>query len=77
LRNTRIFRGLFDFLPLGGTKEGPDPYPENRIARIGLGRVGDAGPWGRRFERFMQTRTAADRYAAHGLCHAQRQTAGS
>jgi hypothetical protein len=69
LRYTRIFPGLFDFVPLGGTKEQPQPYTENRIGKIHLGIAGDGGPWGRSFFEFMLSRTAADIYAGHGLCH--------
>jgi hypothetical protein len=69
LRYTRIFPGLFDFIPLGGTKEAPEPHEENRISEISLGLIGDGGPWGRRFEAFMFSRPAADLYAAHGLRH--------
>ncbi len=70
LRYTRIFPGLFDFIPLGGTKEHPQPYPENRIAAIHLGLIDGGGPWGLCFAQFMQSRTVADLYAAHGLRHA-------
>ena len=70
LRYTRIFPDLFDFIPLGGTKEQPQPYAGNRIGKIHMGIVGDGGRWGRRFSEFMLGRAAADAYAAHGLCHA-------
>ena len=70
LRYVRIFPGLFDFIPLGGTREHPEPFAENRISEIHLGLVGRGGRWGRRFEKFMQGAAAADIYAAHGLCHA-------
>ncbi len=69
LRYTRIFPGWFDFLPLGGTREAPRPYPENRTAAIHLGLVGDGGAWGRCFAEFMHSRLSADVYAAHGLRH--------
>jgi hypothetical protein len=71
LRYTRIFPDLFDFLPLGGTKEQPRPFAENRVGKIHMGIVGDGGPWGQHFIEFMLSRTAADIYAGHGLCHAQ------
>jgi len=69
LRYTRIFPGLFDFLPLGGTREIPQPCAGNRIGKIHMGMVGDGGPYGRSFVEFMLSRTAADIYAGHGLCH--------
>ena len=70
LRYTRVFPGLFDFIPLGGTQENPRPYAENRISSIHLGIVNDGGPWADSFARFMQSRTVADLYAEHGLRHA-------
>jgi hypothetical protein len=69
LRYTRIFPGLFDFIPLGGTKEKPEPGEANHISEISLGLIGESGPWGRRFEAFMHSRPVADLYAAHGLRH--------
>ncbi|MEJ2659583.1 MAG: substrate-binding domain-containing protein [Desulfobacteraceae bacterium] len=71
LRYTRIFPDLFDFLPLGGTREKPQPYAENRVGKIHLALVDDGGPWGRSFTEFILSRTAADIYAGHGLCHVQ------
>jgi hypothetical protein len=71
LRYTRIFPDLFDFLPLGGTKEQPRPFAENRVGKIHMGIVGEGGPWGQHFIEFMLSRTAADIYAGHGLCHVQ------
>lgn len=67
LRYTRIFSELFDYIPLGGTKEHPKPYPQNKIAAIHMGLVGDGGAWGKRFLDFMQSPTVADIYAHHGL----------
>ncbi len=69
LRYTRIFPGLFDIIPLGGTKTHPQPYPENRIAKIHIGLIADGGAWGYRFAEFMASRTVADIYADHGLDH--------
>lgn len=69
LRYTRIFPGLFDFIPLGGTKELPVPHAGNRIAVVHLGLVDEADPWARCFADFMFSRAVADLYAAHGLCH--------
>jgi hypothetical protein len=46
LRYTRIFSDLFDFIPLGGTREQPQPYAENRVGKIHLGIVGDGGHGG-------------------------------
>jgi len=77
LRYTRIFPNLFDFIPLGGTKERPAPYPENVTADIHMGLIGGGGQWGRKFVTFMQGRQAADIYAAHGLVHYRQLPEGS
>jgi len=69
LRYTRIFPELFDFMPLGGTKQHPEPGEGNRVADIHLGLVDDGGVWGRPFAEYMLSRTVADHYRAHGLCH--------
>ena len=71
LRYTRIFPDLFDFLPLGGTREQPQPCAGNRVGKIHMGMVGDGGPYGRSFIEFMLSPTAADIYAGHGLRHVQ------
>jgi hypothetical protein len=69
LRYTRIFPDRFDFIPLGGTREHPDPYAENQTAAIHVGLIGDGGRWGPTFLVFMQGRQAAEIYTAHGLRH--------
>jgi hypothetical protein len=71
LRYKRIFPDLFDFLPLGGSREQPQPVAGNRVGEIHLGIVGDGGLYGRSFVDFMLGRAAADIYANHGLCHVQ------
>lgn len=67
LRYVRIFPDWFDYVPLGGTKTHPAPHPQNRIAAIHMGLVGQGGAWGERFLRFMHSPTVADIYARHGL----------
>jgi hypothetical protein len=67
LRYTRIFPDLFDIIPLGGTKENPTIPPENLIARIHMGLVGDGGKWGEAFMKFMRSDVVAKLYAHHGL----------
>lgn len=69
LRYTRIFPDLFDHIPLGGTKSDPVPPPENHIAAIHMGLVGDGGIWGTEVLDFLKGRTVADIYAFHGLRH--------
>jgi len=71
LRYKRIFSDLFDFLSLGGTRTQPQPFAGNRVGKIHMGLVGDGGTYGRSFFEFMLSRTAADIYAGHGLCHVQ------
>ena len=56
---------------MGGTREQPQPYAENRIGKVHIGSVGGGGQWGAGFTDFMLGRTVADIYAAHGLCHVQ------
>ena len=43
------------------------PPPENLIARIHMGLVGDGGDWGELFLNFMQSENVAQIYAYHGL----------
>jgi hypothetical protein len=70
LRYTRLFPDLFDLVPLGGTKDRPEPHPGNRIAAIHMGLVGTGGDWGPCLLEFMQSRAVAEIYAEHGLRHA-------
>lgn len=70
LRYMRVFPDILDFIPLGGTKTHPAPHPENRIADIHMGLVGDGGAWGAEIVKYLQSRTVADIYAHHGLHHA-------
>ena len=73
LRYTRIFPSFFDYIPLGGTKDQPQPLPENRIADIHMGLVGDGGAWGADAIDFFKSRPVADIYARHGLRHSLEQ----
>jgi len=67
LRYTRIFPGRFDIIPLGGSKNHPEPPPENLTAHIHMGLVGDGGIWGRQFMAFMQSEEVSQIYIQHGL----------
>ena len=67
LRYVRIFADIFDIIPLGGTIENPAPLPQNLIARIQIGLIGDGGDWGGKFMGFMQSEAVAKIYAHHGL----------
>jgi len=67
LRYTRIFPDIFDFVALGGTKDQPEPHPQNRLAATHIALVGEGGAWGTRLLEFMQSRVVADIYNQHGL----------
>lgn len=67
LRYVRIFPTLFEIVPLGGTAEAPDPYPENVVSRTHAAVIGDGGHWGRRFLRFLSSDTVSAIYIQHGL----------
>ena len=67
LRYVRIFPDWFDYVPLGGTKTQPAPHPQNRIAAIHMGLVGQGGAWGERFLTFMRSPIVAEIYARHGI----------
>ena len=67
LRYLRIFPGLFDAVPLGGTVERPAPLPGNVVGRTHLALVGDGGTWGVRLVSFLLSTPAMDIYRHHGL----------
>lgn len=67
LRYSRIFADVFDFVPLGGTREVPEPGPAHRITRYHIGLIGDGGDWGRGFAAFMTGAEAQGIYRSHGL----------
>ncbi len=69
LRYVRIFPELFDMILLGGSSSNPAAHPENRIAAIHIGLVGDGGPWGEKLMCFLLGHTVADIYHQHGLQH--------
>lgn len=69
LRYITLFPDDFDLLPLGGTRTRPEPPPENRIAKIHMGVVGDGGRWGERLVDFMAGDRVAGIYGQHGLHH--------
>ena len=67
LRFTRIFPDVFDFVPLGGTRDDPAPGPAHRITRYHIGLVGGGGDWGPGFADFMTGGEAQGIYRSHGL----------
>ncbi|MEE8352144.1 MAG: substrate-binding domain-containing protein [Rhodospirillales bacterium] len=66
LRYSRIFPDVFNFVPLGGTHDNPDPGPGHEITCYHIGMVGDGGEWGRVFADFMAGDAGAI-YERHGL----------
>lgn len=68
LRYVRIFPELFDFVPLGGTRDDPRPLPGVVITSYAVARVGDGGEWGRAFIDFLLGSEGARVYGRHGLC---------
>ncbi|MBU4262563.1 MAG: substrate-binding domain-containing protein [Proteobacteria bacterium] len=70
LRYTRIFPELFAMIPLGGTIDQPQPYPENVISLSHAGLIGDGGGWGAVFLDFLASEAITDIYTHHGLLRA-------
>lgn len=67
LRFARIFPEHFEFIPLGGTKENPQPSTKNICTGYHIGLVEDGGKWGEAFVDFMFSNTVTKLYAEHGL----------
>jgi len=67
LRYSRIFPDVFEFVPLGGSRDDPDPGPAQQITRYHLGLVRSGGEWGGKFRDFMASDRATDIYRSHGL----------
>ncbi|HUV51339.1 MAG TPA: substrate-binding domain-containing protein [Anaerolineae bacterium] len=69
LRYTRIFPDLFEIIPLGGTTEDPQPFPENVISSTHAGIIEDGGKWGAQFLSFLSSKPVSEIYSHHGLLH--------
>jgi len=67
LRYTRIFPDTFDFIPLGGDRQHPQPLPENVISESSVGLIDGNHPGGLRLLDFLLSDTARTIYAHHGL----------
>jgi hypothetical protein len=67
LRYSRIFADHFDFIPLGGSKDQPEPSANNIGTTYFIGKVGDGGNWGEQFIDFMFCDTVTRLYREHGL----------
>lgn len=61
------FPGLFDFIPLGGTRDFPDPEKGNIIGNTSVAAVKGGGPYGKRFVDFILSKPTAKIYKSHGL----------
>lgn len=67
LRYTRIFPGLFEIIPLGGTPQDPQPFPGNSISESHVGIIHDGGKWGMPFFDFLSSEAVRSIYADHGM----------
>jgi len=69
LRYCRIFPENFDFIPLGGTKENPQPSQSNSCTDYHIGIMSNAGnpAVARLFVDFLLGGTGAAIYESHGL----------
>jgi hypothetical protein len=67
LRYTRIFPGLFDFIPLGGSKTAPVPGPANVTTVYHACLLNDSGAWGSLFLEFLFSGLVTGIYQSHGL----------
>ena len=67
LHFTRLFPGVFEIVPLGGTVDRPEPLPGNAVGLTHAGLVGDGGRFGGAFFEFLLSETVADIYRRHGL----------
>lgn len=67
LRYSRIFADTFDFVPLGGNKELPEPGSANVATIYHVGLMKEAGDWGQLFLDFLFSEPTTDIYASHGL----------
>jgi len=71
LRYTRIFGDVFDFIPLGGDKENPQPSRTNITTTYHIGAIGDGGEFGEALLSFLFDDRVTQIYAEHGLMRAE------
>lgn len=67
LRYTRIFPGIFDFIPLGGYKFDPQPTAGNLTTTYHIALIGNGGVFGDALLTFMLGDVVNRIYAEHGL----------
>ena len=65
LRYVRIFPERFEFIPVGGAPEHPEPG--NRVSDVHLAVVGDGGAWGEALRESLLGSETSEIYARHGL----------
>ena len=65
LRYARIFPEHFEFIPVGGAPQHPEPG--NRVSDFHLAIVGDGGAWGEVLHEFLLGGETSEIYARHGL----------
>lgn len=66
-RYTRLFPDLFDFIPLGGDHDAPQPSSNNITTTYHIGVVGDGGAFGNALLEFMFDDVVSRIYSEHGL----------
>jgi hypothetical protein len=54
-------------VPLGGSKDDPQPSENNLCTTYHIGLVADGGKWGKQFLDYMFSDTVTQLYAEHGL----------
>ena len=67
LRYSRIFPEEFDFVPLGGDREHPQPSPGNLSSTYHVGVIDDGGEFGLALQHFLMSDITTELYYAHGL----------
>ena len=67
LRYTRIFPDVFDFIPLGGSKDNPQPSPENITTTYHIAQLDTDNQFAPALWEFMFTDSVTAIYAQHGL----------
>ncbi len=67
LRFTRIFPGLFELIPLGGSVDNPQPGPTNVVSAVHMGLFAGCGLWGKKLYDYLQSQAVKKIYARHGL----------
>ena len=67
LRYSRVFPELFEFIPLGGSSDIPEPGPANVITTYHASLLNESGDWGQTFLEFLFSDSVTDIYNSHGL----------